>query len=108
MPDDGFAVEPDGFGAADVEPAFVEDGLDVEGFVLEGFGCDVVGFVLLGLGELGLGELGFGVDVVGFVVLGVGDEIAAGTGTDGAVPLPNRNPTTPPGVAGSEATPRLE
>ena len=92
-----------GFGAADVEPAFVEDGLAVEGFELDGFGCDVVGFVLLGLGELG-----FGVDVVGLVVLGFGDVIAAGTGTDGAAPLPKRNPTTPPGVAGSEATPRFE
>lgn len=103
MPDDGFAVEPDGFGAAVVEPAFVEDGLEVEGFVLDGFGCDVVGFVLLGLGELG-----FEVDVVGLVVLGFGDVIAAGTGTDGAAPLPNRNPTTPPGDAGRRAAPWLE
>ena len=43
-----------GFGAADVEPAFVEDGLAVEGFELDGFGCDVVGFVLLGLSRLAL------------------------------------------------------
>lgn len=91
----GFAEDEDG--CADVELFAEDDDAFTAGALL----------VVLAALEVDLAVVGFDV-LAAFDVLDDALANGAGTGTDGAAPLPNLNPTTDPTGAGSVVTPLSE